>query len=241
MNTAEHIQPSPANASGQPPAPPQKRGFGCLQVALIVLVTMLVTLAVTWWFVRAYIFPKQLEPVALSQPEQAELGRKLKQLGVVIDSGEPRAAAAAGEQSRVAVPEPYAEAGARREVLFSERELNGLLANDPELAANLAIDLAEDLVSFTWLVELPPDFPVMPGRIVRVNGGAEVAFAAGRPSVVVKGVSLMGVPIPNAWLGGIKNIDLVSEFGDQGFWQAFAAGVENVEIENGELRVKLRE
>ena len=91
-------------------------------------------------------------------------------------------------------------------------------------------------------VDLPEvDFPVMPGRIVRVRGGAEIAFANGRPSVVVKGVSLMGVPVPNAWLGNLKNVDLVSEFGDAGFWKAFADGVQSVSVREGRLHVELKE
>jgi hypothetical protein len=45
-----------------------------------------------------------------------------------------------------------------------------------------------------------------------------------------------------AWLGNLKNIDLVQEFGsDKGFWQAFADGVEEIEVEEGELRIKLKE
>ena len=52
----------------------------------------------------------------------------------------------------------------------------------------------------------------------------------------------MGVPVPNAWLGGLKNIDLVSEFGDtQGFWKSFAEGVDNIRVEEGKLVVKLKE
>ena len=52
----------------------------------------------------------------------------------------------------------------------------------------------------------------------------------------------MGVPIPNAWLGGIKNIDLVKEFGaDKGFWKTFSDGVENIKIEEGRLKIKLKE
>jgi hypothetical protein len=52
----------------------------------------------------------------------------------------------------------------------------------------------------------------------------------------------MGVPMPNAWLGGIKNIDLVKEFGeDKGFWKAFADGVEDIKIKEGHLRIKLKE
>jgi hypothetical protein len=58
------------------------------------------------------------------------------------------------------------------------------------------------------------------GRTLRVNAGVELCFANGRPLVKLKGVSLMGVPIPNAWLGNLKNVDLINEFGaNPGFWQ----------------------
>ena len=33
-------------------------------------------------------------------------------------------------------------------------------------------------------------------------------YANGRPVMVLKGVSVWGVPLPNAWLGNLKNIDL---------------------------------
>ncbi len=53
---------------------------------------------------------------------------------------------------------------------------------------------------------------------------------------------MMGIPIPNAWLGGLKNIDLVSEFGaDEGFWKSFSDGVENIQVEDGRIRIKLKE
>jgi hypothetical protein len=52
----------------------------------------------------------------------------------------------------------------------------------------------------------------------------------------------MGIPIPNAWLGGLKNIDLISEFGDRnGFWSAFADGVEDIRVEEGQLKIQLKE
>ncbi|MCG7996974.1 MAG: hypothetical protein JAZ06_16330 [Candidatus Thiodiazotropha taylori] len=43
----------------------------------------------------------------------------------------------------------------------------------------------------------------------------ELAFRDANPVVILKSVSIKGVPKPNAWLGGLKNIDLVSEFGDE--------------------------
>jgi hypothetical protein len=52
----------------------------------------------------------------------------------------------------------------------------------------------------------------------------------------------MGVPIPNAWLGGLKNIDLVEYYGtESGFWKAFADGVDSISIEDGNLTMVLKE
>ena len=52
----------------------------------------------------------------------------------------------------------------------------------------------------------------------------------------------MGIPIPNAWLGGLKNIDLVSEFGvDPGFWKSFSEGVEEIQVADGRINIKLKE
>ena len=82
----------------------------------------------------------------------------------------------------------------------------------------------------------------MGGKTLRLNAGVQLSFANDRPVVVLKGVSVMGVPIPNAWLGNLKNVDLVREFGtDEGFWKAFAAGVELIEVADGRLRIRLKE
>jgi len=42
-------------------------------------------------------------------------------------------------------------------------------------------------------------------------------------------------------LGGVKNVDLVSEFGDGGFWKAFADGVAFVRVEDSQLVIRLKE
>ena len=53
---------------------------------------------------------------------------------------------------------------------------------------------------------------------------------------------MMGVPVPNVWVGNLKDADLVQKFGGKkGFWHGFAAGVELIEIRNGKLRLKLKE
>jgi hypothetical protein len=117
-----------------------------------------------------------------------------------------------------------------------------MVAKNTDLAQKMAIDLAENMVSIKLLIPLDPDFPMLGGKTLKVKAGAELAYRDGRPVVKLKGISLMGVPMPNAWLGGIKNIDLISEFGtDEGFWKTFADGVDSISVVEGFLKIQLKE
>jgi hypothetical protein len=65
---------------------------------------------------------------------------------------------------------------------------------------------------------------------------------ADRIAITLRGVSIMGIPVPSAWLGGLKNRDLVAEFGgDPGFWRSLADGIEDLRITDGQLVMQLRE
>ncbi len=233
--TAETQQIAPA---------PRKGGLRGIHILWIVLATILLTAAATYWVVRTYIYAKDFKPVELSVKEQQTLNTKLKALG--YDPGpEPHRDAGKVPQEtdeQWLRAERYNEIGAKREVSLSERELNAMLANNRDLAKKLAVDLSDDLVSARLLVPIDQDFPILGGKTLRVSAGVEMAFRDTKPLVILKGVSIMGVPIPNAWLGGLKNIDLVKEFGDErGFWASFAKGVENIRVEEGQLKIKLKE
>ncbi len=104
------------------------------------------------------------------------------------------------------------------------------------------IDLSDNLLSVKLLIPVDQEFPFIGGKTIKVTAGMELAFKNSHPIVMLKGVSLMGVPIPNSWLGGLKNIDLVKEFGhDEGFWKAFSEGVEEMHAEEGQFMIKLKE
>jgi hypothetical protein len=138
-------------------------------------------------------------------------------------------------------PEPYSEVNANREIFFSEREVNAMIAHNTDMANNLVIDLSDNLASAKLLIRTDSDLPLFGDKIVRVNMGLELAFAQGKPIVKLRGISAWGVPLPNSWLGGIKNIDLVQEFGDNnGFWQGFAEGIDYINVSEGKLVVKLK-
>lgn len=221
----------------------KKQGLRLSHVLWIILATILLTAGATYWAVRTYVFAKDFKPVVLKQQEELVLNKKLKQLGFSLETDQQSADHATEfDSSGKLTPEAYSEIGAVREVSLTERELNALLAKNTDLAKKLAIDLSDNLISAKLLVPVEPDFPMLGGKTLRFTGGLEVAYQNKKPIVILKGVSVMGIPVPNAWLGGMKNIDLVREFSvDQGFWKSFSDGVENIRVEDGRLLIKLKE
>ena len=140
----------------------------------IILITIVLTVVATTLVFRYYFFPSPHKPVALSEKENQTLDQKLQYLI-------PRYNAENENQSQTQTlePEAYSELGAKREVEFSEREVNALLARNTDLADKLAIDLADDLVSAKLLVPLEPDFPIMGGKTVRINAGMSLSYQEG--------------------------------------------------------------
>lgn len=227
------------------PAAPQRNGWRTFG---IVIITVLVTLGIGYWLATAYLFPTEFTPVKLNEKEQRRLDQKIERLSGSQPTYTPGAAKTHTEKTPATKPapplepEPYTEEGASREIFFTEKELNALLANNTDLASKLAIDLSDNLASAKLLVPLDPEFPVLGGKTLKVTAGMELALINGQPRAVLKGVSVWGVPMPNAWLGNMKNTDLIKEFGDAGgFWQAIKDGVDEIEVEEGKLRIKLKE
>ncbi|WP_244070603.1 arginine N-succinyltransferase [Nitrosomonas sp. PY1] len=201
------------------------------QVLLIVISTIFITIAGTYWVLKTYVFTTSFTPVELNAKEEKNLQVKLQAIGYD-----------ANIEDGFLKPEAYTEKNAVREITFTERELNGLLAKNTDLAQKLAIDLANNLVSAKLLIPLEEDFPVLGGKTLRLNAGIGMAYEQEKPIIILKGVSIMGVPIPNAWLGGLKNVNLVDEFGvDPGFWKSFSDGVENIQVSDGKINIKLKE
>ena len=225
-NDQQVITTTPNPGSSPRPAQNGWRTFG------IVVITVFITVSAGYWLVNSYLFPSSFTPVVLNEKDQQRLDQKLERL--VGNTG-------ASSQKKLE-PEAYSEVGASRVIDFSEKEFNALLAKNTNLASKLAIDFSDNLASAKLLVDLDPDFPVLGGKTLKVSAGMEIKLSNGKPTAVLKGVSVWGVPIPNAWLGNLKNTDLNKEFGEAGgFWQAINEGVEEIEVKEGKLHIKLKE
>ena len=216
-----------------PPAAPKPRSG--LKTSTIVLLAILVTLVVAGGFLWWYLF-SEFKPVKLSETEQQQFAAKVERIfsGDTWTDADPMQ----HETRRI---DPYSESSASRRVRLTEREINSVIGQDEEVAKRLRVRFSPDLVTAQLLVPVGEDAPFMAGKTIRVNAGLELAYAGGHPVVKLRGVSVMGVAIPNSWLGGIKNVDLVNEFGDEGFWKAFAEGVEALRVRDGVIEVTLKE
>lgn len=217
-----------------------RKGFSGLQVLGMVLASMCIAIIATAFVIKLYLFPSPFKPVELSPKETQQLAAKLDFFEGFSHQSTPKDNDYNKDGSLR--PEQYSEAGASHDINFTERELNAMVAKNTDLAEKLAVDLAENMVSIKLLIPLDPDFPMLGGKTLRVNAGAELAYRDGRPVIKLKGISLMGIPMPNAWLGGMKNIDLIQEFGaNEGFWKTFADGVDSISVVEGFLKIKLKE
>jgi hypothetical protein len=225
-------------------SPSSGKRFNLWQLSTFILLAILLTLFGVW-LLNTVLFPAEFKPVTLNDKEQQVLDHKLEQFERLQTQADRRASRSrpfSSSSDTALTPEPYSEEGASREIHLSEKELNALVAKNTDLATRMAIDLSDNLASVKLLVHLDEDFPLLGGNTIKLTAGAELAYATGKPIVKLRGISIWGVPMPNAWLGGIKNVDLIQEFGQEpGFWQAFADGVETIEVKQGQLLIKLKE
>lgn len=234
----------PTQHLDKPPTTPRQPAAGqnWLKLLGIVMVACTVSTLVAVTAVYFYLFPGPFKPVTLGAGEEQVLEHKLERFDAIQRSPTLHKIRRQPGQDEPLQPERYSETHASREIVLSERELNALLARNTDLATKLAIDLSRDLASAKLRIPIDENFPVFGGKTLKLSAGLEMSYRGERPVIVFRGISLWGVPVPNAWLGNIKHVDLVQEFErDRGFWQAFADGIEEIEITDGYLRVKLKE
>jgi len=210
------------------------------------LKTLLIILFVTVIFVAGWvkhnIYASKLTPVSLRPEEQKVLDSKLTRLAESAYNEQIAMAGKHPDYHTPAVPEPYTEKGSRREIQLTEKELNSLIASKPEVAQRVAIDLSDNLVSLKLIIPVDEEVPVLGGKTLRFHMGLIMSYEDNKPLIALKGVSLGGIPIPNAWLGYMKNKNLLDEFGTEGgFWQLFSEGVQDIKVKEGHLLIKLKQ
>ena len=180
---------------------------------LVVFAILAFVLGGLWWWHN-----RPIRPVNLSAKEQAVVENKI----------------AAIQQAA----EPQYEKGSK-EIIFTERELNGLLNRNTTLGQSLSFELARNAVHARVETDLDPDLPIVGGKRLKARARFLVGKQPGQPVFVLDDVTVWGVSLPNDWLGALKGQDLLEELlGGKG---GRIAGVEEFRVEPGRLIIRLAE
>ncbi|MFK7851704.1 MAG: hypothetical protein AB8D78_12065 [Akkermansiaceae bacterium] len=182
----------------------------CLLVGLLILVLVLAVI-----FGGYLWYNRPIKPVELSQQEVQIVEEKVE----VIES------------------DPVYEKGSK-DIVFTEREMNGLIHQNTDFGDKISLALAKDEVHARVEVDLAEDLPVLGGKRLKARARFLVKMTETRPSLVLDDLTLWGISLPNEWLFGLKGTDLLSFiFGESGG----LAGVEELRIERGQIVIRLAE
>lgn len=223
----------PAAPSGAAHSPAVRQGPGWGKIILVCLGVFIlgcgITAATTAWWVKRNFYAKPIEPVHLTQGEQQMLEAKLH---VLETSAQPAA-------------QPEVSPGEKeRTLVITAKEINAYLASQ-NLGETVQVDLGNDSVSATMLVPVPPDagLPLISGTTLRLSLSLNARMDINKKlAVEILDVRIGGLPMPNAWLGDLKGVNLAGENLEQDpALQRFFAGIQDMQITPSGLRVTLAE
>ena len=214
------------NPSVSPDLPPAKKRrswllFGCGGVIALLLVIVAAVAITLWWSQRP------MKPVTLSGAEKTKLEQKLQHLG------------SAGSDLAPRTPSDPVYVPGTNVILLTDREINGLINENTDLGKAVRLEFGRDAINAYLATPIPEDVPVLGGKMFRARGRLSVSLGQGKaPVAVLEDLTVYGVSLPKAWLGGLKGENLLSEAMGQTNGTLFK-GVKSLRIEPGVLKLEL--
>lgn len=247
MDTPSSPVPTAA-PSAAPTRPKPWLLIGCAGFAGLVVV-VLATVAITLWWLQRPIQPVDLAPpewkvlqdkLARLSPEQAPRGTTSSPAESPAGQSPPTIADDSGRPP-VEVDRPYTPG--QRVLKISERELNGLIHKNTDLGENLRVELGKDAINAYLAVPIPEDFPIGGGRIFRARGRFLVSVGnAGPPTAILEDITVFGLSLPKAWLGGLKGENLLKDaMGNANNGRPLVDGIKSLRVEPGGLVLEVTE
>ena len=243
----------PSPPSTPPPAPKKTRwllyGCGTLLALLLVIVA---TVAITLWWIQ-----RPIKPVVLSASEKAAVEEKLQHLGggnatapaattpVRLLRLQPRSrsrccAHAALSPAQPEQDRPYVPGS--KVLKLTEREINGLLNANTDLGKSVRLEFANDAVNTYVAVRIPEDFPVGGGKMFRARGRFRVSLGnGGAPYAILEDVTVFGLSLPKAWLGGLKGENLIGQAIGERNGSPILQGIKSLRVEPGALVLEVED
>ena len=186
------------------------------------------TVAITVWYIQ-----RPIKPVVLSAAEKAVVDTKLDHLGGTSGGG-PRAPTAEGAATRLELDRPYVPGS--KLLRLTERELNGLLNANTELGKTVRFEFGRDAINAYVAAPIPEDVPVLGGKMLRARGRFRVSVTNGAaPYAILEDVTIFGLSLPKAWLGGLKGENLLGDAVGKRNGAPILQGIKSLRVEPGAL------
>ncbi len=239
-------------------SPPAKSGarwvlYGCGAVVALVLL-IFATVGITLWWIQ-----RPIKPVVLSTREKAVVDQKLRQLdsGRTSSSSSVDSRPAAPVENRAVeavelpavIPPPDANGTPNRRYVpgskaltLTEREINGLLNANTDLGKSVRLEFEKDAVNAYIAVPIPKDFPIGGGKMFRARGSFRLSIGnGGAPYAVLEDVTVLGLSLPKAWLGGLKGENLLADAMGQRPGTPILKGIKSLRVEPGALVLEVED
>lgn len=195
------------------PAPPARGNTVWLKILIGILLVLLV-LGVFWWWQN-----RPIQPVVLSVDEKATVEAKVEAIQKPA--------------------EPTYEKGSKQ-IILTERELNGLLNENTDFGKSVSFQLATNAIHARVETDLDPDLPILGGRRLKARARFLVSDIPGKASFILDDLTVWGISLPNEWLAGLKGQDLLAQTLGSGN-NGKVPGVEEFKVEPGLLIIRLKE
>ena len=119
---------------------------------------------------------------------------------------------------------------------LTERELNGLLNANTDLGKTVRLELGRDAINAYVAALIPEDVPVLGGKMFRARGRFRVSLTEGAaPFAILEDVTVFGLSLPKAWLGGLKGENLLADAMGERNGAPVLKGVKSLRVEPGAL------
>jgi hypothetical protein len=191
------------------PSPAPRKSAPFPKTPAITAILILALGGLWWWHNRP------IRPVVLTPEEKAVVESKVE----AIQKSD----------------EPVYEKGSK-EIILTERELNGLLNENTTLGESLRFELVTNAIHARLETDLDPDLPILGGKRLKARARFFVRGAPDKPALVLDDLTVWGISLPNDWLGGLKGQDLLDEALGGGI-----RGVEEFKVERGRLFIRLKD
>jgi hypothetical protein len=247
------LPPPSAPPSTLPPRASKGRWllFGCGGL-LALLLLIVATVAVTIWWIQ-----RPIKPVVLSPREKVEVDQKMQRLqqgsvaaapvapesksGNTTNSGRQPAPSWPGHEIQSELPQRFYMPGGKV-LQLTEREINGLLNQNTDLGKSVRLEFDQDAINAYLAVRIPQDFPIGGGKMFRARGRFRVSLGnGGKPYAILEDVTVFGVSLPKAWLGGIKGENLLGEAMTGNDQAPVLKGIKSLRVEPGVLILELED